>query len=79
MHVMLLSVFRGVPVPTACKLRPERMHAIGEALSKADYDIVLLQEVCDVLTVISSKFVSKSSQCNSASDKVYGFLSSRLM
>jgi hypothetical protein len=38
--------FRGVPTAIACKLRHERMEAIGDELSKGEYDIILLQEVC---------------------------------
>jgi hypothetical protein len=39
----VLPIPRGVPFVT--QFRPERMEAIGKALAKGDYDIVLLQEV----------------------------------
>ena len=48
----MLHVTRGVPVPTACKLRKERMIAIGVELAKAEYDIVLLQEVCQSMCLV---------------------------
>lgn len=35
----------GVTTVLACKLRPERMRAIAEELSKGEYDIVILQEI----------------------------------
>ena len=41
--VMFFS--RGVFTPLACQFRSERIAAIGKELSKAEYDIVLLQEV----------------------------------
>lgn len=37
---------RGVPVPFVCKMRPQRILAIAKELSKGQYDIVVLQEVC---------------------------------
>ncbi|XP_071134389.1 putative neutral sphingomyelinase [Mytilus edulis] len=48
---MLLKVLTlncwGVPVAVACKLRNERMNAIGDELSKGEYDIILCQEIWD--------------------------------
>ncbi|KAK7497288.1 hypothetical protein BaRGS_00011582, partial [Batillaria attramentaria] len=35
----------GVPVPVVCKLRPQRMAAIAEELSKGEHHIVVLEEI----------------------------------
>lgn len=37
----------GVPTPIACKLRKERMTAIGDRVGRGDYDLVILEEIWD--------------------------------
>ena len=45
MSRIICFLTRGVPFPVVCKNRKERITAIGDAVARSDYHIVVLQEV----------------------------------